>query len=395
MEKTRADFSEPTKRVIAERSSYKCSFPDCNITTLGPSENPNKSEKTGIAAHIYAAAEGGPRGTGGLSFEERRSPDNGIWLCCDHAKLIDNNNGAGFPAETLRSYKALREARTMHEQRGISTPFGWLHKINIRNSPLFSTKTEIKLSKLNYIVGNNGVGKSAICEWIAGLKDCTYFDRWWGASIDYSLEIYTPQMAKVRATLDPNNNLDYWIGRESYPFNPIPISIIYPKPLRLKPDSDLEELSRIIGYPPKIIINLIDEIHRYDKALVTNLRFEKDEDGIERLHADVEGTVPGLPMRLLSGGELQMVIVEFVTAAARVCSSQAPTLVILDGSIYPSDEIWFEAYSAHFNDRDYPFQTIMTVPTREFSMDKIIWQGWEVIRLEGEFGAIEVSQSIR
>src|SRR5262249_51145511 len=36
----------------------------------------------------FSASAGGPRGTGGLSFEDRRSTENAIWLCADHGRFV-------------------------------------------------------------------------------------------------------------------------------------------------------------------------------------------------------------------------------------------------------------------------------------------------------------------
>jgi hypothetical protein len=45
----------------------------------------------GVAAHITAASPDGPRYDQNLSSEQRKSPDNGIWLCQNCAKLVDND----------------------------------------------------------------------------------------------------------------------------------------------------------------------------------------------------------------------------------------------------------------------------------------------------------------
>jgi hypothetical protein len=45
----------------------------------------------GVAAHITAASPGGPRFDPNLSDKERASATNGIWLCQNCAKLIDND----------------------------------------------------------------------------------------------------------------------------------------------------------------------------------------------------------------------------------------------------------------------------------------------------------------
>lgn len=70
----------------------------------------------GIAAHITAASAGGPRYDAGLTAEQRRAPENGIWLCTNCARVIDSVWQA-FPTETLRTWQelaAVAAARDLH-----------------------------------------------------------------------------------------------------------------------------------------------------------------------------------------------------------------------------------------------------------------------------------------
>jgi hypothetical protein len=62
----------------------------------------------GVAAHITAAAKGGKRFDPHMSKEERRSVENGIWLCQIHAKLVDDAPER-FTIELLREWKRLSE----------------------------------------------------------------------------------------------------------------------------------------------------------------------------------------------------------------------------------------------------------------------------------------------
>ena len=88
----RDDFPQSVKRTLAERVGWKCSFLGCNQVTVGPdSSNPNGRINNGIAAHITAAAKGGPRYDSSLTQEQRSSIDNGIWMCRSHAALIDSD----------------------------------------------------------------------------------------------------------------------------------------------------------------------------------------------------------------------------------------------------------------------------------------------------------------
>jgi hypothetical protein len=110
MAQKRDDFSKPVVEALAKRASFICSNPDCRAQTLAPSESePGKYLYIGKAAHICAAAEGGPRFDPRMSAEERGSIDNGIFLCSGCADLIDKNNGADFPPEQLHEWKRTHE----------------------------------------------------------------------------------------------------------------------------------------------------------------------------------------------------------------------------------------------------------------------------------------------
>jgi len=94
--------------VIGERVNFLCSNPLCGVGTIGPRTEPGKSIKLGVAAHITAAALGGPRYDPKLTDEQRASAENGLWLCQNCAKLIDNDV-LRFPTQLLRHWKASTE----------------------------------------------------------------------------------------------------------------------------------------------------------------------------------------------------------------------------------------------------------------------------------------------
>jgi len=101
----RDEFTPATKRLLAARVGYLCSHPQCRHPTLGPAPSGVGTINVGEAAHITAAASGGPRWDPSLSSEERKAEANGIWMCGVHAKEVDSDEKA-FPIETLRKWKA-------------------------------------------------------------------------------------------------------------------------------------------------------------------------------------------------------------------------------------------------------------------------------------------------
>lgn len=118
----RDDFSKPVIRALALRAGYCCSLPECGRPTVGPSDaGPDKHVIIGVAAHITAAAPGGPRYDPQMTPEQRSSISNGIWLCSTHARLIDVNPIA-FPTHRLQEMKAAHEAALEARLAGSSSP---------------------------------------------------------------------------------------------------------------------------------------------------------------------------------------------------------------------------------------------------------------------------------
>ena len=105
----RDDFSQKTKHLIANRAGVRCSNPDCRKPTSGANSNPDKITNIGVAAHICAAAEGGPRYDVSMTPNQRKSSRNGIWLCQSCAKMIDSDE-MRYTKEILHSWKRLAEA---------------------------------------------------------------------------------------------------------------------------------------------------------------------------------------------------------------------------------------------------------------------------------------------
>lgn len=148
----RDEFPLAVKIALADRAGNVCSYPECAIPTSGPSdEGPMATANTGIAAHI-AAASGGPgarRVVPTMTPEERRSIDNGIWMCSLHGKLVDTDE-VRFTIPVLREMKALAENRAKLRQSGqafLAERYDLLHhEIEISTTTLSETTVANALS---------------------------------------------------------------------------------------------------------------------------------------------------------------------------------------------------------------------------------------------------------
>lgn len=124
------DFSGPAKKALASRVGNLCSNPECRALTSGPQEDPAKALNIGVAAHVTAASPGGPRYDPELLPEERSGPSNGIWLCQNCGKLVDNDP-ARFTVDLLRGWKATAEAEAK-SRIGKTAPAGSAPSFDLR-----------------------------------------------------------------------------------------------------------------------------------------------------------------------------------------------------------------------------------------------------------------------
>jgi hypothetical protein len=113
----RDDFTQQTLDILAKRVGIRCSNPDCRKLTTGPRSELAQVINIGVGAHITAASPGGPRFDLNLSSEERKSPNNGIWLCQNCAKLVDNDPDR-YSIEILRRWKGFAESSALAEIEG-------------------------------------------------------------------------------------------------------------------------------------------------------------------------------------------------------------------------------------------------------------------------------------
>jgi hypothetical protein len=114
----RDDFSKPVVRQIAQRAGYRCCNPSCLRPTIGP-DGGSDTASIGVAAHITAAAEDGPRYDPGMRPDERSAAENGIWLCQTCSRLVDVDTTSHL-TEQLREWKTLGEMRAYLGIRGLS-----------------------------------------------------------------------------------------------------------------------------------------------------------------------------------------------------------------------------------------------------------------------------------
>lgn len=106
------------QRELVGETAHRCGNPHCRIRTLGPSDTAaSGTANIGVAAHITAAETGGARFDDAMSPETRKSASNGLWLCQNHAHLVDHNEKR-YTVRLLHAWKCRARELAMAELAG-------------------------------------------------------------------------------------------------------------------------------------------------------------------------------------------------------------------------------------------------------------------------------------
>ncbi|MCG9745808.1 hypothetical protein [Shewanella sp. Isolate8] len=108
------DFSKSTIDTLAKRAAFKCSNPDCRVSTIGPNKDANKSTLIGEAAHIHGARVGSKRYVESMSDAARSEITNALWLCRNCHKMIDSDERR-YTANILFAWRTTHEEYVLAE----------------------------------------------------------------------------------------------------------------------------------------------------------------------------------------------------------------------------------------------------------------------------------------
>jgi len=320
-----ADFPPRTRRLIAERAGYRCSKPDCRRQTLGPGAGPRDVACIGVACHIYSAADGGPRGTGGLTPEQRQFASNGIWLCADHARLIDANRGLGYPAPLLRGWRQLHEAFLVHEMRGLVPPCALVTEVSVRQGPAALTARPVPLSALSIITGPNSAGKTTLLNLLARAgRDETPGRRPWDGGLSADIHWFDPQPNLLQLT-DHDGDLELVHDHRPAPLLSAPYRAVTVR-APMRPVGGPDGLAGLLGLDRRAFLQLLREVPRCLGGDVS--------------HVDVSGGIPVVSLRSrpdpvrLDGDAFawggSIILFEAAIALAQAHSRNGPALLLVD-----------------------------------------------------------------
>lgn len=368
----RTEFAPRVKLELAERAGHECSHPTCPARTSGPRTGPRGSQRLGEAAHIYPASPAGPRSRFRLPRSlSVNSPENGIWLCPSHARLVDKHRGDDFPPFVLLAWKSLQETRVALDQGIPRQPVGWIHSLEIERCGFLPSK-RLVFGPANWILGSSGSGKTAILRFMFGeAPDIAQFAAKRHGPLAYELQWFDPHLRRIEVEAKREGEITFRMGNNDFGVRPTkPTSVVS---TRWYPES-VADLADSLGLSAADISALAPLVGRRSAAGLRSSPVEILQ------HVDDElRTERGLRLAQLSGGEQAILALEF--AAHRACSFRtvAPIALaidpwpgVIDSLHAPALSVWL----GHITSSVQVFITASDVP-RGFDLS-----GWTMLRID-------------
>ncbi len=371
----RIEFDPKVKEIIAKRAGYKCSFPDCHKTLIGPGVNNDDTICIGECAHIFSAVKTGPRTDGGLSEEELKRPENGIFLCRNHHKIVDGKSKSNkYTSDLLVRYKNRHEFLISAELGEYCYPLSWINSIEILGG-IFSEPLKINLGKVTLLTGGNGTGKSTIIEILASIFSQKIEKRWNRPEIEFSalINLDNPVLSKFKSTIE-NNRLYYEINSEIQPFVPYDFFVLYLRDVKTRSKTDdLKEIAECLGLERSFLKSMllttgVKHGLRTKEVKIKEVRTKPYLD--DRLEIKFDTHNEFHPFGGYSGTEQSSIILDVAISFALEISKFKSVLLLIDwGDLYSFGDATIKPYLDYLQRNDAHFQTVLASHNERSKLD--------------------------
>jgi energy-coupling factor transporter ATP-binding protein EcfA2 len=369
----RVEFTAATKETVAKRAGYRCSFPDCDRMTIGPGTGPNDTILIGEAAHIFSASPGGPRGQQGALLEEIGSAANAIWLCRDHAKIVDARRGQDYPVAALLSYKQRQEGRIAREIGSLPLPFGWLETLRIHESPVFETSAAVHFGKATVVSGDNGSGKTTLTKYLATAVSAEpvgvpFPNKLHERVHHYSLLYRRPERHQIEVRAE-GTRVGYALDDEVAPFNSLPFSVIVLKESSSRRPLNIGDRLEVVGMTPtgveQALAKLPVRLHGREFPIPASRDSAEDERARESLQR-------------LSAGEAKMLLLECAMTLSGTLAQRQAAVLIMDDALHGLDPNNRADYLQRLTGAEHQYQTVLV---DGLGARDLPWGGWQTATL--------------
>jgi hypothetical protein len=285
----------------------------------------------------------------------------------------------------LKEWKQRHEENIYYRQVGIVPESGSIIKVSITNYGPIKNSLNIELYKNNIIWGENGIGKTLICENLSSLifKE-KITNRWQHGHRQFSsifnIVFLKERKHEIKIEITNTNILNYYYDNVIFsnimpPYNVVYLSDIFEinffeldnilknidddREYEIKDNEyHLNELLKHLSITIDVFKSLIKYINANEKYFVYGIEFENDI-----LKAQITPTSHLFKFQVLSGSEKQRVILELAFQLSKLYSDIGPTLFLIEQTaISIFDDKFLVYFLKLVIDEKLHFQTIITFP---------------------------------
>lgn len=364
----RDDFSPATKRLLAQRAGYICSYPGCNKLTIFPSEDQNKVLNNGVASHITAASSSGPRYDPNLTEAQRSDYSNGIWMCTEHSYLIDKDY-SNYSTQLLKEWKKNHEEE-IRERASLGIKLNdRLKSISIIDFGQLKGIHDFKLFTNTIFYSTEPIGKSMIFDILSGFFGMSHSKRWlkkYNIPVSIAKYLFTIDSKNIEYTfklLDTNKS-EFEINEKKV-FKPSPkFCMIYLAQDGTRFSSDYKtDFFNWFNIKLDVIEGLIDYINTNIKIFIKSIKIEND-------NLEVMFNNLFIPYGMLSTSEKERLILEIGFQLAKRNSEEICTILVLDKTSFLTlDKNNLQNLIDHLTSVDNNFQSILLTNEMDSRID--------------------------
>lgn len=378
------DFRDNVKRELAHLSGYHCAFQPCGAFTGGPAPSSTSySTNLGQAAHIEGARSTSARHNPIMTNAQRRSVDNGIWLCLKHARMIDVT-GSSFTTPMLKRWKSIHQTKMKLFQEGLPISSGAVTRISITNIFPFLNNVELSFGKHNILYGINGVGKTTICNLMSsfGTQDSQAQDRLKLLTRPPTgkgeLDFFYLKPFKLKMNIDGiSKNIKYFEKKNLITVYPRYFNFLYFESSSRSSSLSLwQELGRIVGLAPGTEKDFVTSLSSRKLYFFKSIRFDATlDEACFLMDYDTQESL----ISTASGAEWEFFLLECAFHKANIFSKVAPTIMIIEQKYFSSlDKYFFNILLKAI--KELEIQVFLILHALKPDLDYSSFDGWELYR---------------
>lgn len=262
----------------------------------------------------------------------------------------------------------------------------YIKELSLEKTPLFVSGSVLKLGRVTAIIGDNGVGKTAVCEWLSVLEARSNVDRWRRPTkhlpIIYSIMYESKINSNIRVHID-QNRVSFFQNDAEVPEPHSLCKFIFVKDIRFDWEEvdDLGALSLLLNYEREIIQEYLSRVGQSLYCTIQRIEPRTTQHGRIDIDVSMQGCMQKVRFRQLSKSEQGRVVLEVAFAMAQYMSKKNRVILIVERSFSSLDKGWMQEYVNWVIREQLDFQIIFNTVSEFGDVD---WSGCHIVNIAGK-----------